>query len=248
MKKYIAEFIVTLMVLAVSVGLGAYVVKVTIDNGGSLFGTVADNSDGSTDTSTPASRVMENIRLSRSTSSTDTTGTSEPTGTIFIGDSRTVGMDGVVDIEGTNNQFVVAKVGQGLSWFKKSGLSSVEELRKENSVLTHWRLICLLGVNDLWDLDAYLEEFDTLREDSEVELILVSVNPVDGHPSISNTKIETFNAGLQDYAEENSLQYIDTYDFLMDAGYETQDGLHYKDATYQEIYDQIESAITPDSN
>ncbi|MEE3482316.1 MAG: hypothetical protein VZQ80_10075 [Lachnospiraceae bacterium] len=247
MKKYIAEFIVTLVVLAAAVGLGAYVVKVTIDNGGSLFGPVADNSDGSTDSTTPASRVIENIRLSRSANETDTTGFSEPTGTVFIGDSRTVGMDGVVDIEGTNNQFVVAKVGEGLAWFKKSGLSSVEELRKENSVLTHWRLICLLGVNDLWDLDAYLEEFDTLREDSEVELILVSVNPVDGHPSISNTKIETFNAGLQDYAEENSLQYIDTYDFLMDAGYETQDGLHYKDATYQEIYDQIESAIDTDS-
>lgn len=242
MKKYIAEFIVTLVVLATAVSLGAYVVKVTIDNGGSLFGTVADSSDGSTDT-TPASRVIKNIRLSRSTSSTDTTGFPEPTGTVFIGDSRTVGMDGVVDIEGTNNQFVVAKVGEGLSWFKKSGVSSVEDLRKENSALTHWRLICLLGVNDLWDLDAYLEEFDTLREDSDVELILVSVNPVGNYPTISNTKIETFNEGLQDYAEENDLQYIDTYNFLMDTGYETQDGLHYKDTTYQEIYDQIESAI-----
>lgn len=257
MKKTVAEFIVTLLVLVTAVGLGAYVIKLTIDNDGVLpVQFVSPGSGGSTggdgSSSGPSTgsgtSLLNRLSLKKTESSTSTVTVAEPTGTIFIGDSRFVGMDGAVDIEGTNNQFVVAQVGEGLTWFKSNGMRQVKKIRKENSALTHWRYVFCLGVNDLWDIDAYLDEYDALREDPDVELILVSVNPVKNYPSITNSDIEDFNAKVKDYADENGLQYIDTYDALIDMGFSSTDGLHYSDSTYQDIYDIISEVINADDN
>ncbi len=244
MKKIIAEFIVTLLVLVAAVGLGVYVIHLTIENDGVLpVQFVSPSSSDGSDASD--SSLLQKLSLKKTGSRTETVASAVPTGTIFIGDSRFVGMDGVVDIEDTNNQFVVAQVGEGLSWFKGNGLRQITKLRKENSALTHWRYVICLGVNDLWDADAYLEEYDILREDPDIELILVSVNPVKGYPTISNDDIESFNEKLSDYADENGLQYIDSYTELRESGYTTTDGLHYDDATYQKIYDIISEDIAP---
>lgn len=248
MKKGIAEFIVTLLVLAAALGLGAYVIKVTIDNDGVLpIQFVKPDADDGSGSSSDSS-LLRKLSLKKTESRTDTVSTPEPTGTIFIGDSRFVGMDDAVDIEGENNQFVVAQVGEGLSWFKNAGLKRVKKLREENTALTHWRYVICLGVNDLSDIKNYMAEYDTLQEDPDVELILVSVNPVKNYPTISNDDIESFNEKLSDYAKEKGLQYIDTYSELTESGFSSTDGLHYSNSTYEKIYDIISEAIAQDEN
>lgn len=244
MKKVIAEFIVTLLVLVAALGLGAYVIKVTVDNGGVLPVQFTSPDSGDGNESTSDASLLKKLSLKKTESRTDTVTAAEPTGTIFIGDSRFVGMDDAVDIEAENNQFVVAQVGEGLSWFKNAGLRRVKKLREENSALTHWRYVICLGVNDLSDIKNYMEEYDTLQEDPDVELILVSVNPVKNYPTISNDDIESFNEKLSDYADENGLQYIDTYRELADSGFSSTDGLHYSNSTYEKIYDIISDAIS----
>ncbi len=160
----------------------------------------------------------------------------ECVGTIYIGDSRTVGMDDVIDIENEEeNAFVVAKVGQGYSWFSSTALTQVEQIKKRNTDIDAWQYIINLGVNDLGSIDKYLEKYEKLAEEDNIEIILVSVNPVKNYPTVSNDDIEAFNEKL----EESGFYYIDTYSVLEEEGFSTSDGLHYTSDTYELIYETI---------
>ncbi len=157
-------------------------------------------------------------------------------GTIYIGDSRTVGMDDVLDLENLEEDtFVVAKVGQGYAWLTSTALPQVERIKKQNPQIDAWQYIINLGVNDLGSIDKYLEKYEKLAEDDNVEILLVSVNPVKNYPTVSNDDIEEFNEKLQ----ESGFYYIDTYSVLMNDGYSTTDGLHYTNDTYEQIHDAI---------
>lgn len=240
MKKY-AEFLVTLVVLLAAVAAGLWVLVVSIGRGGNFFGEASDSTE-ETAGKTPAKQ--NSTKKSKNDKASSDEELALVTGTLFIGDSRFVGMDEAVDIESEDHQFVVAKVGQGLPWFKDTALSSIEKIRQRNTGLTHWRYVVCLGVNDLRDIDGYLSAYDDIIADSDNELILVSVNPVQNYPSITNSSIEKFNAKLENYAEENGLQYIDSFNHLMDEGYTTTDGLHYDNDTYEEIYSYIEKELS----
>ena len=228
MKKTIVEFIIALLILVMSLAIGGYVLHLLITRKGDIFGRNGESTTQST--------------TGRSSSKAKTTSTQadDYTGTMWIGDSRFVGMDKAVDITSTDRNFLVAKIGQGLPWFKNTALTSVKKIRSKNSALKTWRYVICLGVNDLKDIDNYIEEYKTLTaEDSKIELILVSVNPVKDYPSISNSQIEAFNEKLKDACDENGWYYIDTYTTLMDQGYKTTDGLHYDNDTYKTIYQGI---------
>ncbi len=160
---------------------------------------------------------------------------------IFYGQGFSAKLNKAVDIEAEDRQFVVAKVGMGYNWFVKSALPEIKKIKAENTALTKWRYVINLGVNDLLDINKYLDEYDELtNEDSSIQLVLVSVNPVKDYPTITNSSIKKFNSKLMDAGYD----YIDTYSALVKKGYETVDGLHYKDATYDDIYDLIESGLS----
>jgi cytochrome oxidase Cu insertion factor (SCO1/SenC/PrrC family) len=229
-KKY-SDFILALIVLIFAVVAAVVVVSMVFKkNGGSFFPKAQSNTE---------QKVAITKKTTKKTASSYSD-EDDSVGTIFIGDSRTVGLNKAVDIEAEDRQFVVAKVGKGYDWFVKSGLPEIKKIKAENTALTKWRYVVNLGVNDLGNIDKYLEEYNKLTDDdSSIQLVLVSVNPVKDYPTVTNSSIKKFNAKLMDAGYD----YIDTYSALVKKGYSTVDGLHYTDETYDDIYDLIKSGL-----
>ncbi len=157
-------------------------------------------------------------------------------GRIFIGDSRFIGMDNAVHLTDEEDQFLVAKTSQGYSWFVSTALGEIQDIRTAYADdYEQWQYIICLGINDLRNVDKYMEEYYELAQDGTVEIVLVSVNPVERPSAISNADVEAFNAKLQN----SPFHYIDTYSVLYPDNFQTADGVHYRDVTYELIYNTI---------
>ena len=162
------------------------------------------------------------------------------TGYIYLGDSRFVGMNKYIHIDEMENTFVVAKVGEGLSWLKNTAAGKIDEIMGNNTDIDNWVIITGLGINDYWNASKYIDYYDTM---DDVQLILVSVNPVekdkcDAH-GYDYGKLSEGIITLNDRLMETGYRYIDVYSAMMDEGFSTIDGVHYKKETYQFIYDII---------
>lgn len=165
-------------------------------------------------------------------------------GYIFIGDSRTVGMDIAVsdEIQEAYHINFVAKVGAGYKWLTEEAVQEVNKIMLENTEVDNWLIITNFGVNDLRNATKYRDYYKELLADewSDVALYYLSVNPVDESKcnTVCNTDIESFN---ELFCEE--LNYINTYNGLLD-NIDTKDGLHYSNkvnyAIYNEVINQIE--------
>ena len=165
-------------------------------------------------------------------------------GYIFIGDSRTVGMDIAVsdDVQEEYHISFVAKVGAGYKWLTKEVVQEVNRIMSEDTEVDNWLIITNFGVNDLRNATKYCEYYRELLEDewSDVTLYYLSVNPVDESKcnTVCNTDIEAFN---ELFCEE--LNYINTYTGLL-GNIDSKDGLHYSNkvnyAIYNEVINQIE--------
>lgn len=162
---------------------------------------------------------------------------------IFIGDSRTVGMNIYVD---KNKYIWSAKSGAGLTWMKKTGVPAIEGDIEDGS-----SIVILMGVNDVFHLSQTDEYADYLNEKAEkwvkkgANVYFVSVNPITTSSvaggEITNAKIEKWNDSLKKKLSDN-VTYIDTYSQLkgkLHAG----DGLHYYADDCQKLYDTILSSI-----
>ena len=154
------------------------------------------------------------------------------TGYIFVGDSRFVNMNDVCEISKRDNLFMVAKVGEGYSWFSETALSQIKRIIS-SGLYSKWKLIICLGINDLGNLDKYLKKYEAIKGDYDITL--VSVNPVNNYGSLTNEQIKTFNSSL----EKLGLPFIDTFNMLLTTGYSTTDGLHYSGDTTKKIYSGI---------
>lgn len=165
----------------------------------------------------------------------------EETGYIYLGDSRFVGMNKYVHIDEIENTFVVAKVGKGLSWLENTAAGEIEEILESNADIDNWVVITGLGINDYWNTAKYIDYYDTMEG---VQLILVSVNPVEkdkcGTLGYDYGKLSEGIIAFNDKLIETDYQYIDVYTAMMDKGFSTVDGVHYKKETYQFIYDTIQ--------
>ena len=156
----------------------------------------------------------------------------EKTGYIFVGDSRFVNMNDVCEISKEDNLFMVAKVGEGYSWFSQTALKQIKRIIS-SGLYSDWKLVICLGINDLGSINNYLKKYEELKADYDITL--VSVNPVNNYPTITNTEVEKFNSSLK----SADLPFINTYNILMTTGYSTTDGLHYSPDTTRKIYDGI---------
>ena len=164
----------------------------------------------------------------------------EKTGYIYLGDSRFVGMNKYIHIDEMENMFVVAKTGKGLSWLRNTAADKMEEIMESNADIDDWVIITGLGINDHWNAEKYIDYYDTM---DDVQLILVSVNPVeedkcDAH-GYDYGKLSEGIIAFNDKLMETDYQYIDVYTAMMEEGFSTVDGVHYKKETYQFIFDTI---------
>jgi hypothetical protein len=166
------------------------------------------------------------------------TDNTETVGYIFIGDSRFVGMNNYCNIEENENNYVIAKVGEGYNFLINNAIQQAEEIEQENTDVEHWKYIICLGINDLGNIDKYIETYNELSLTKD--LYLVSVNPIEYHSYITNDSVKSFNDQLKSI---ENIHYIDSYASLIENGFSTVDGIHYTNDTYDDIYNIITEII-----
>lgn len=162
-------------------------------------------------------------------------------GYIFLGDSRTVGMQQGVKDRIKSNTYFVAECGQGYNWLVSEGLERIEEIMEENSQISDWNIVTNLGVNDLSNVNKYREIYDELKENEwkDVNLYYESVNPVNEKlcKTVTNEQINEFNT---EFASESS--YIDVNSRILPEHIKG-DGLHYSSSIYCSIYDYVNGQL-----
>lgn len=154
---------------------------------------------------------------------------------VFIGDSRTVGMQSAVG----GNDTWSGKVSAGLDWMQSSGVPNVEGSIKNGSAV-----IILMGVNDLYRADSYISYINGKASSwasKGAHTYFVSVNPTEGSYNHLNSDIDSFNQKLK--SGLSNVSYIDTNSYLKSNGFSTTDGLHYTSDTYNKIYSYIKSHL-----
>lgn len=132
----------------------------------------------------------------------------------------------------TDKDTFICEVGQGYNYF----ISNINSYNNSNKTI-----IIGFGVNDLYNIEKYINYVNNLS--SNINIYFLTVNPVDEQKekqygyTVTNKEIINFNEKLK----ENAINYeiIDTYKYLIESGYETTDGLHYNNETYEKIYEYI---------
>lgn len=156
---------------------------------------------------------------------------------IFVGDSRTVGMQEAVKAFYPEDTCMFdAKSGEGYVWFKDSGLPQLESFISEDPDCP---VILNLGVNDYKNINEYIAIYQELfGAHPDTDFYIMSVNPVMDElcPSVSNKIISDFNNKMKESFPD---QYLDCYTYLLSTSLETMDGLHYTENTYIAIHDYV---------
>ncbi|MBP5683811.1 MAG: Ig-like domain-containing protein [Bacilli bacterium] len=165
----------------------------------------------------------------------------DPREITIIGDSRMVGLchyDWYKSEGGT----CVSKGAMGYNWLRDTAVFEVNRLSpsKKKYIVTN------LGVNDLDNVDKYIEKYRELVTGSwkDYHLFVLSVNPTNGTRAGRNTKIESFNAKLKGSLQNyENVTYCDSYSYLKKDGFGSGDGVHYYESTSKKIYQYIKDCI-----
>ena len=153
-----------------------------------------------------------------------------------MGDSRTEGLAASIGIE------YLAAGGKGLSWCKEN-MPEIYNYKNYNVMIN-------FGINDIGNVNSYIDYYNNLPEDfvRNNQIFIISVNPVNetiaenvGY-TIKNNMIKLFNEEIQKNLQ-NKIYFIDTYTYLQNEGFDTNDGVHYSNATYVKLYNYIRNQI-----
>lgn len=158
---------------------------------------------------------------------------------IFVGDSRTVGMQQSVGNQGKNDVWS-CKSAMGLDWMKNTGIPNID-----SQVTSGSALVILMGVNDLYHVDSYINYINGLVSSVKsrgAKMYFVSVNPTSGSMSYLNEEINSFNAKMKSKLS-SYVKYIDTNAYLKNNGFSSADGVHYSVTTYKNIYAYIKKKL-----
>lgn len=155
---------------------------------------------------------------------------------IFVGDSRTVGMENALRDNASDDVCrFIAKEGEGYEWLRNTGSVDLAAALAETPTAT---VILNLGVNDLTAIDAYISYYEQLFPTyPDAHFYVMSVNPVtDDCQSVSNQAIDEFNQKMKAAFPD---QYLDSYNYLLTGDFSTVDGLHYSYSTYLSIHSYV---------
>lgn len=155
---------------------------------------------------------------------------------LFVGDSRTLGMK---DAVGDTCTYLGAE-GEGYSWLSSDGVLALADYLGSNPSQT---VILNLGVNDPENINVYIDLYRKLiSEYPSSSFYVLSVNPLDDDADFNTTNemIELFNATMKSSFPD---RYLDCYTYLKENGFETVDGLHYSEATYQKIHQFVVDSL-----
>ena len=189
--------------------------------------------------------------------------------TIFLGDSRTVGMYNTfngtslkeVDAQDSNGIWY-AKNATAYSWFKKTAAPAVDK-----KVKSGYNVVILMGINDCKggataNLTSYINYINKLAykwAQKGAHTYFVSLNPVgttgsgkngtytkDNYTITNKKQVVSWNKQFKE-SLSSDVTYIDTYSDIID-DFETKDSLHYTNTTNKEIYKLVTNAIKNDSD
>ena len=170
--------------------------------------------------------------------------------TMFVGDSRTVGMCSSVSVG--DNAKCIAENGKGIYWLKSTGIPSIKENLSTHS---NANVVINLGVNDLGNKDAngvtalakdYITAFQEITNAyPSAKLVIVSVGKVDNavRPDISNESINLFNSTLKNAASNSLIGSNTSFCDVSTVNYVITDGVHYDSETYKSIYNAIMNCL-----
>ena len=207
-------------------------------------GTVASN-DISSDNSNLISAGGKQSKCDYTGSSTSGSMTKHDT-SIYVGDSRTVGMKDA--ITPTDKETFIAEVGKGYSWFNNTVMNTLKTDLTSNPKVN---VIINLGTNDLTDqyaASSYSHRYSELATSyPDTNFIILSVTPIEdskntAYTSVNDSMVVDFNKKLSGYVNDlkkNNIKYCNIYDKVVSGGYSTTDGLHYNNDTYKKIYQYI---------
>ena len=149
---------------------------------------------------------------------------------IWVGDSRTVGMERAMK----DGDCYIGASGEGYYWFSTEGLPL---MKKAILQYPDAPVILNLGVNDHENLDLYLALYRSLFEEyPDTGFYFLSVNPIDPErcSAITNEEITDFNEHMKTLFPDT---YIDSYTWMMANAVETIDGIHYSEEDYRALHD-----------
>ena len=177
--------------------------------------------------------------------------------TLFLGDSRTRGMQNAGVINSGNT---IYGIGYGYDWLVGSGEFSNSDTNATNGGINgindlmrdtaSYNIVIWLGVNDLGNAEAYFEEYQNLATGdwSHHQIYIVSVGPVDDDLSTraNNDVIQNFNNTMSSLISSSGLSNL----IYLDLGY-TEDsiesydsaGIHYSSQDYVNIYNIIINSL-----
>ena len=151
---------------------------------------------------------------------------------IFVGDSRFVLMSEAC--EGMEGSYV-CKYGMGLVWLQTKLPTLYNEKGK--------KIVINMGVNDLGNIERYLEFYNTLPDDfvADNKVIIMTVNPVDEAVGkkfgiyTTNASINVFNERMKK-GLRNDMYILDSNSYMTRSGFEAYDGLHYSENTSRALH------------
>ena len=179
-------------------------------------------------------------KANRHDSENETTRTKREYGKyLFVGDSRYKGME---KANATDEDVFICEVGEGYDYL----INQMNNIKYE--IDDNTALIIGLGVNDLVNIDKYVDKINEMSQTFDCQIYYMLGKPVDEEQEtysgyhIKNDDIDYFNQEIIDRLDENVI-VIDTNSYLNAIGFETQDGLHYTEETYENIYNYTKSQL-----
>ena len=173
--------------------------------------------------------------------------------TVFIGDSRTVGMCYDVKL-GENENCELAKSGMGYKWLTsdevKSDLDKILVEHKNSYVVINMGTNSGLSTNEGKDYANYYNELSKKYPKSKIVAVsvtqvipeLAKKNGLYAHTYLDSNSVNNFNKGLKSNLNSN-VKYCDVYSALEKRGYNTPDGVHYAKETNEVIYEEIQKCL-----
>ena len=172
--------------------------------------------------------------------------------TLYVGDSRLLGM---IDSGSVNKSNAVYGVGYGYDWLVGNGTFNSENTNSVyggingiNELITtgkNYNIIVWLGVNDYQsnNADTYYNKYYELATNTwkNHNIYIVSVGPVVS--SLSNDGINTFNSEMKNLINGGDLSNLKYLDINYNIKTFDDAGIHYGNSDYNNIYTSINSYL-----
>lgn len=163
--------------------------------------------------------------------------------TIYIGDSRTVGM--CMSVQTTSQEKCIAKGSMGFNWFNDTAIPELKKVLKSNPKSN---IVINMGTNDLNNASKYAAAYNNLaKQYPNSKVIAVSVTKIDDSLArnygytVYNSNVVSFNTKLKSLLNSN-VKYCDVYSKTKNT-ISTTDGIHYDSDSYNKIYQAIKNCL-----